>query len=580
MTQFIPRRAAQIAPLLLFLFAAAPAFAAKPAVPDTVLAVFDGGFVTPTDFSQAWGNLAPNEYPPGDPLKSRQTYLGSVVDRMLLAREALKRNVVLTPEEEAEFERQKDLQIQNGLFGQLTQGLPQPTGEEIERLRRQTTTLAEIRFVTFSDWGRARSWRGRLSSGTPTSSLDAALRREGAKLGAADSFRFVAADQIPDTLALVVWTLRPGQVSEIHSFAGQPTLIQMRRFQDKPGISRMSNSELVSDFQNRQYNAVRETFRQKVAQDLKRTFDEEGMAFLLREQLKVPRRNDVDTVTGLPIVRATLPLPVIAPADTGRVLARAGGRAFTIGDYLRFWGRVQPIARPEIRDRGTLEGVVDRIALAPEISRIGRERGIDRDPRLVVRLERLRESFALDHYFRDEIQSKVKVEDSALRRAFAAKPGHYDDRASISSHILVVDRRSLADSLLARLKGGASFSELAREHSTDGESAANGGDVGIQYYGTQTNVGLEDAMFKTAVGQVGGPEQTPQGWVLWRIDGKSPGLKRTFEQAREMVERDFRITEADRLLNVRLAKLRKEAHVKLFPERVTVKLGADGPWGE
>jgi parvulin-like peptidyl-prolyl isomerase len=129
------------------------------------------------------------------------------------------------------------------------------------------------------------------------------------------------------------------------------------------------------------------------------------------------------------------------------------------------------------------------------------------------------------------------------------------------------------------LKAGASFSDLARQYSTEAESGKHGGEIGMQYYGTQKNVGLEDAMFATAVGQFGGPEQTPEGWVLWRIDAKTPGLKRSFEEARSMVERDYRVLEADRLLDVRLAKLKKEAHVKLYPERVTEKLGSEGPWG-
>lgn len=580
MTDRISRRTALLGSLLLALFAATPAGAAKPTVADTLLAVFDGGVVTPTEFGRAWSNLSPNEYPPGDPLKSRQTYLGSIVNRKLLAREALKRAVELTPAEAAEFERQKDLLMQNGLFAQMTKDLTPPTAADLDRLSRQSTTLAEIRFVSFADWERARAWRGRLVSGTPTSALDAAIRREGAKLAEVDTFRFVAADQIPDTLSQVVWSLRPGQVSEIHSFAGQPMLIQVRRFQPRPTAHAPTRSELEVEYQRRVFNRLRENFRQKIASDIRRTFDEGGMAFLLSEQLKVPPRNDVDSLTGLPIVNAALPLPEIAPADTGRVLARAGGRTFTIRDYLAFWGRVQALARPEVRDRATLEGVVDRIALMPEISRIARERGVESDPRLQLHLARIKEGFALDHYFREEIQSRVKVEERALRRLFASRPGHYDDRPSISSHIIVVDRKSLADSLMTRLKNGASFSELAREYSTHAESAANGGETGLQYFGTQTNVGLEQAMFATATGQVGGPENTPQGWVLWRIDGKSPGLKRSFEQAREMVERDFRIQEADRLLDIRLAKLRKNARVRMFPERVTSTLGSDGPWAE
>jgi hypothetical protein len=576
--------AALLAPVLAILALRASPVSAAPksgGAADTVLAVYDGGVVTPTEFSRLWEGLAPTEYPPGSPLTSRQAYLGNIVGRKLLAREALKRPLVLTPAETAEIDRQRDLMVQNALFADLTKDLPRPTAEDLDRLRRMKTSLAEIRFVTFKDWDRARSWYARLNAGTPPSALDAAMRRDGAALAEADSFRYVAAEQIPDSLGQIIWSLRPGQVSALHSFAGQPTLIQLRRLLARPtsGTSSQNLSDLEGEYQRRIYSRVREDFRAKIAADVKRTFDDEGMEFLLREQLKLPPRNDVDTTTGMPIFQATMRLPEIAPSDTGRVLARAGGRAFTIGDYLAFWNRVAAYERPEVRERGSLEGVVDRIALAPELTRLGHERGLDRDPKLLERLDRMREGYAVDHYFVDEIVSKVKFEDAALKKLFAADPGHYDDRASISSHIIVVDRRSLADSLLGKLKAGASFGDLARQYSTEGESGKHGGDIGMQYYGTQKNVGLEDAMFATAPGQLGGPEQTPEGWVLWRIDAKTPGLKRSFEEARSMVERDYRVLEADRLLDVRLAKLKKEAHVKLYPERITEKLGSEGPWG-
>jgi parvulin-like peptidyl-prolyl isomerase len=87
-------------------------------------------------------------------------------------------------------------------------------------------------------------------------------------------------------------------------------------------------------------------------------------------------------------------------------------------------------------------------------------------------------------------------------------------------------------------------------------------------------------MFATPIGGLGGPEKTPQGWVIWRIDTATAGVKRTFEQARDMVERDYRILEADRILKEKLAALRQAAHVKIFEDRVTLDLGKGGPWDE
>jgi hypothetical protein len=584
-SQFLPRRPALLAVLLCAFTSGAAQAAPGPVpasttVPDSALAVYDGGTVFPREFTRAWWALSPDQYPPGDGLKSRITFLAQIVDRKLLEREVKRRHYALTDAETQDIAHTRDVLIQNALFDEIMRDVPEPTPAELEAFKRQQLTLAEVRIVTFADLEKARSWRQRLATGTPVSSLDAAIKREGPALAVADTFRYVAAEQIPDTVASVIWAMRPGQASEVHTFGGEPAIILVRSFAPRPSRVRDEPSALRMEYQRRLYNRARERYRVELATRLQRTFDDEAMNLLLRAHLQLPPRNDVDTLTGTPMMRANIQLPAIAPADTGRVLARSRDGVVTIGGYLTYWDRVQPYARPEVRERASLEGAVDRIALSGEILRLGLERKLDQNPAIVEQVEHRRTGFEVDHYFHDEIESKVKVTDAALRSFWAKDPDHYNDRASLESHIILLDRKSQADSLLAQIRNGASFSELARTYSMDGRTGAQGGQVGRQYRGTQENVGLEDAMFATPIGGLGGPEKTPQGWVIWRIDTATAGVKRTFEQARDMVERDYRILEADRILKEKLAALRQAAHVKIFEDRVTLDLGKGGPWDE
>ena len=87
-------------------------------------------------------------------------------------------------------------------------------------------------------------------------------------------------------------------------------------------------------------------------------------------------------------------------------------------------------------------------------------------------------------------------------------------------------------------------------------------------------------MFATEKGAVGGPEFTPEGWVLWKIDDKTPEVRRSFEEARSMVDRDYRTIEGERILAARLEAMRKAAHVRTFPERIDAALAEGGVWGD
>jgi parvulin-like peptidyl-prolyl isomerase len=165
------------------------------------------------------------------------------------------------------------------------------------------------------------------------------------------------------------------------------------------------------------------------------------------------------------------------------------------------------------------------------------------------------------------------MEEARVRRYYDENRERYDDRASIEAHIIMVDRKALADSLLGRIRDGEKFEDLAREYSMHGETGVEGGRAGEIMRGTNPNAGLEDAMFATPAGQLGGPELTPNGWVIWRIDRSYPGLKRTYELARDWAVRDYRIIEGERILNEKLAALRESAHAQVFADRVTAELG-------
>lgn len=86
-----------------------------------------------------------------------------------------------------------------------------------------------------------------------------------------------------------------------------------------------------------------------------------------------------------------------------------------------------------------------------------------------------------------------------------------------ASHILVKER-ALADELKKRLARGASFAELAKEHSTC-PSGGKGGDLG--WFGPGKMVKpFEDAVRKLSHGSVSQPVRTQFGWHLIKKTGE------------------------------------------------------------
>src|SRR5690606_24013284 len=115
-----------------------------------------------------------------------------------------------------------------------------------------------------------------------------------------------------------------------------------------------------------------------------------------------------------------------------------------------------------------------------------------------------------------------------------------------ASHILV-DEKAKAEELLAQLKNGADFAELAKEHSKDG-SAAQGGD--LDYFGRGRMVApFEEAAFALNVGEISDVVESQFGFHIIKLTDKKAAETATFEDKKEEIQK----TVFDGKLNERMS---------------------------
>ncbi len=175
------------------------------------------------------------------------------------------------------------------------------------------------------------------------------------------------------------------------------------------------------------------------------------------------------------------------------------------------------------------------------------------------------------------------------RAAFGAKPGEpagpvktvfgfhlikvleNDGRKIRTQHILFglhpspadsVRVSKLADSLIARLKSGEPFADLAKTYSADEESKKSGGDLGW-FEILQINPALQAAVDGMQVGEYKGPLATPAGFhVLYLADLKEPhllSLEADWDAIKEMARRK----KTERLVAGWVTELKKKTYVDI-----------------
>jgi foldase protein PrsA len=100
--------------------------------------------------------------------------------------------------------------------------------------------------------------------------------------------------------------------------------------------------------------------------------------------------------------------------------------------------------------------------------------------------------------------------------------------------IVLVKTPAQAAQVLARLKAGQSFGQVAKKYSVDSATKAQGGAlIGVQR--GQQEKGLDAAIFSAPLGKVVGPVKTSFGYEIFRVQKITPATKQTLAQATPLI---------------------------------------------
>lgn len=296
----------------------------------------------------------------------------------------------------------------------------------------------------------------------------------------------------------------------------------------------------------------------------------------------------------------------LAQEGDAPVFARVGDQVVTLPDYQaalqravrqRFYHGSVPRGEMARFQREVGAELVDRVLLLQEAERRrvepdrdwvqarldGYDRRYGSSPRwqserdrLLPELGRALESQSRLQRLEERIRAVTPPDEATLRAYYVANPDKFTEperfRASVillrvepSAPRAVWDAaRAEADGILARLRGGDDFAEIARLRSGDG-SASAGGDMGYLHrgmLGDQAQATL-DAL---APGEIGEPVVLLEGVAIFRLDERPERALLAFEDVRERVRRLWLRERGDRAWNDLLARLRTDTAISVHEE--------------
>ena len=193
-------------------------------------------------------------------------------------------------------------------------------------------------------------------------------------------------------------------------------------------------------------------------------------------------------------------------------------------------------------------------------------------------LDRFRNQLLSRKLIEQQVRARISVSPTEVEAYYV---DHQADFAMLEEvqarHLLIrvndarteADAKQLAEELYAKLQAdhGASFAELARQHSQAPE-AEQGGDLGWVRRG-QLMAELEGPLFALPIGGLSAPFQSKLGYHLFFVEDRHAGGQQTLEEMRVQVEDRVYAEKFKQAMTAWLAKLREQAYIQVRAPSVT-----------
>jgi parvulin-like peptidyl-prolyl isomerase len=555
-TSTAPAEAAQVPKAWL------PSMDSTSYLPDTVVMVrVEDRVYTADDVRNEYYNLAGGDRPPTDST-GRAEFLNTLADKEVLALVARKANPPFEVEQRADLRRSTNTIIQNMLYQRLVTDSIVVTEDEIARTLPQFKEDVRVREILFEDRATAERVRRELLRGQI--GWTQAYRRYSA---AADSgtgeIGWVQRMTVAGDIALKLFSLSVGAISEVVQDQAGFHLLQVLERRSTPPLPMLQMRRMV----------IRDLTQSKTAPRLLRMYAlaraRVGAVYdttNLRWAAEQFRKNMITNSVPLGgVVGISVRIPTFTSQDRERVLIRSRNRTFTLGQFLEGYVSIPSVMRRKITGLEPLISYVDPMFLEPVFLEIAKERGIDREPATVRRIEERREKLLVDRVFQDSVMSRVKDDPATARKYYEEHRQDFKRKLTVKYAGIIRSSKAGIDSVKHALDNGIKAETIVEADKAAKLTTSMIGTVDENSHSQYQNILLEELRPGSAT--MIGPDSEGKYIVLTVLERQEP-RDLTFEEAETQVLDALRRETSDAELERLLQRHRREFRVETHPERV------------
>jgi hypothetical protein len=540
-------------------------------LPDTViLARVNDRVIRVGEFVERYFNSYA-EYRPRPDSAGRVEFLNNMINKEVLAIVARQAKGRETFEDRILMREHTQRVLSNVLFQRaVLDSVREPSEEEIRKIYAQLRYELRLQIIVMA--GREQAERVR---------RDLAERRI-TWHDAAKRYSALPADSVPDgdlgwqkrgavdpTTATAIFALEPGQISQVLPERAGYSIYRAAERRAIPPLSYEPMRSMIRDeLQGLQRNERSERIMAALRAKAGMVHDRANLVWAA-SRFAPP----VSVASGpRPVFDINVGIPHFEPEDTSRVLGRWTDGQITLGGFLTAYGAMAPLRRPALTNEEALRAQVDIFALEPYRADLARDRGLEKDSLTIALIEKRREELMVEHFYQDSILSKVWVPKPDRQKYYQEKIASFVTFPAVTYAIFHVDRKTEADSLAARLRGGEKAATILADSKRGPEWGAieerRHDQMGTDYY----QLLFEE--LKPGQVAVEGPDDRGHLVVIQSLT-YDPGRQLSYEESEAIIDESLTNMAAEKLLNRILERAKRQARIVAHPELLMLVLLTD-----
>jgi cell pole-organizing protein PopZ len=266
-----------------------------------------------------------------------------------------------------------------------------------------------------------------------------------------------------------------------------------------------------------------------------------------------------------------------AKSKEEETLAKVGNQVITISDMDKGISDMPEWKKDKYKDLEGRKKYLDELVEEKLLTLTATEQKLDKTPEIAKQVKEYRDQLMLKELVKQEVDDKVKVEDADIQKYYDEHKADYVDPEKIVVTEISMKDESKAKEVMEKIKGGADFTELAKDLDAKGESfgpgkGSGGKTISFSRASYSSAKLFADTTFNLKLGEISDIIVQPYGqdtfYMIARLDERTPSKQKELSEVKDDVQREVDTQKKRERIDQWLTVLKKEKNFKLFLDRI------------